>query len=89
MRLIRILIALACLAAGIIVGALNTQSVWLDLGFTRLHSSLGVTVLAALLAGVLVGGLSVAAGVVLPLRRRIRQLEAGRVTSVPPDQAGT
>lgn len=88
MRLIRILIALACLAGGIIVGALNTQSVWLDLGFTRLHASLGVTVLAALLAGVLVGGLSVAAGVVLPLRRKPRQMEAARPAPAPSDRTG-
>ena len=45
-RLIRTLIALACLAAGIVVGALNPQPALLDFGFTRVGTSLGVVVLA-------------------------------------------
>ena len=76
MRLIRLLIALACLAAGVAVGALNTQAVLLDLGFLRLPTSLGVVVLVALLLGVLIGGLALAASVVLPLRQRLRRAES-------------
>ena len=63
MRLIRLLIAMACLVAGIVVGALNTQPVRLDLGFAQLPTSLGVAVLVALLAGVVVGGLVLTASV--------------------------
>ena len=51
MRLFRLLIALACLVAGIAVGGLNTQAVQLDLGFAQLPTSLGVAVLVALLLG--------------------------------------
>jgi len=75
MRLLRILLALACLAAGIVVGALNTQLVRLDLGLVELTPSLGVALILALLLGVLVGGLALAAGVVWPLRRRLARAE--------------
>ena len=78
MRLFRLLIALACLAAGIAVGGLNTQAVQLDLGFAQLPTSLGVAVLVALLLGVVVGGLALAASVVLPLRQRLRRMESAR-----------
>ncbi len=72
MRLIRLLIAILFLAVGLIVGALNPQPVGLDLGIATLHASLGVTVLIALLVGVIAGGLVLTASVVLPLRRRLR-----------------
>src|SRR3546814_15764474 len=51
MRLIRFLIALLCIAAGVVVGALNPQPVSLDLGFTTLRGTLGVSMLIALLVG--------------------------------------
>ncbi|WP_159015868.1 lipopolysaccharide assembly protein LapA domain-containing protein [Cognatiluteimonas profundi] len=72
MRLIRLLVALSCLAVGIAIGALNAQPVALDMGFTTWHATLGVCVLVALLIGVLIGGLVISASVVLPLRRRLR-----------------
>ena len=75
MRLIRLLIAVCCLAAGVAIGALNTQRVQLDLGFAFIPTSLGIAVLAALLLGVLVGGLVLTASVVLPLRQRLRRTE--------------
>ena len=78
MRLIRLLIALVCLVAGVAVGAMNPQAVALDLGFVALPTTLGVAVIVALLLGVLVGGLVLAASVVLPLRQRLRRAEAAR-----------
>ena len=74
-RLIRLLAAIACLLLGAVMGVLNPQPVALDLGFAALRASLGLVVLAALLMGVLVGGLLVAAGVAAPLRRRLRRAE--------------
>ena len=74
-RPIRMLIAIACLAAGVVVGALNPQPAVLDLGFTRAGTSLGVIVLVVLLVGVVLGGLALAASVVLPLRQRLRRCE--------------
>ncbi|WP_166207116.1 lipopolysaccharide assembly protein LapA domain-containing protein [Cognatiluteimonas telluris] len=72
MRLIRVLVALVFLGCGVIVGALNAQPVSLDLGMAVLHSTLGVCLLAALLLGVVLGGLAISASVVLPLRQRLR-----------------
>lgn len=76
MRLIRLLVAIACIAAGAIVGALNPQPLSVDLGFTSIPSTLGVTILVALLAGAIIGGLMLAFSVVLPLRRQPRRKPA-------------
>lgn len=70
MRLLRLLIALACLAAGITIGALNGQPVRLDLGFAIVPTTLGVAVIVSLLIGVVVGGLALAASVLWPRRLR-------------------
>ena len=76
MRLLRLIAAFACIALGAIVGALNTQHVVLDLGFTTIPTSLALGRLLAFLLGVLVGGTSSAVGVVAPMRRRLRRAEA-------------
>jgi len=86
MLLIRWLIALLCLAVGIVVGALNPQPVALDLGVATLHSTLGVCVLLSLLLGVIVGGLVLVASVVVPLRQRLRREARARRS---PPLAGT
>ncbi len=72
MRFIRIAAALVCLLLGALVGALNTQPVTLDLGAAALHTTLGLSILTALLLGVVLGAMLIAVGVVLPLRRRLR-----------------
>ncbi len=74
-RLIRLIVAIACLLLGAIVGALNTQSVLLDFGIASVRASLGLSVLVALLLGVVIGGTILAVGVVAPLRRRLRRAE--------------
>ena len=79
MRLVRWLIALLCLAAGAVVGALNAQPVSLDLGFTILRVTLGVCVLTALLLGVVVGGLIAVASLAQPIRRGRRPASTGGV----------
>ena len=68
--------AFACIVLGAIVGALNTQRVVLDLGFTTIPTSLGLGIMLALLLGVLVGGTILAIGVVAPMRRRLRRAES-------------
>jgi len=87
MRLIRLLVALSCLAIGIAVGALNAQPVSLDLGITTFRATLGVCVLLALLVGVLIGGTVISASVVLPLQRRLT-LANRRQPVPPPDSTG-
>jgi uncharacterized membrane protein YciS (DUF1049 family) len=81
MRLIRILVAFACLAVGIVVGALNPQPVRIDFGLAQASTTLGVAILVSLLAGVVAGGLAVIAGVVFPLRQRLRRVEGIRPRS--------
>lgn len=66
MRLLRLLIALACLAAGIAIGGLNTDPVQLDLGLVQLSTTLGVAVIVSLLSGVVIGGLALAASRLRP-----------------------
>lgn len=83
MRLIRLLVALACLAVGVAIGALNAQPISLDLGITTFHATLGVCILLALLAGVLIGGTVISASVVLPMQRRLAL--AARRNVLPPD----
>lgn len=75
MRLIRFLAAIACLALGAIVGALNRQLVSIDLGVAHIPTNLGVALIVALLLGVLIGGLAISASLVLPLRRRLARAE--------------
>lgn len=64
--------ALACILLGAVIGVLNTEPVILDLGFVTLRTSLGLSVLVALLLGVIAGGTILAVAVVAPLRRRLR-----------------
>ena len=84
MRLIRLIAAIACILLGAVVGALNTQPVALDLGMTTIRASLGLSMLVALLLGVLLGGGILAISVVLPLRRRLRRAE--NAARVPPSE---
>jgi uncharacterized integral membrane protein len=75
MRLIRFLIAFACLAIGAIVGALNRDPVSIDFAIAHVGTTLGVALISALLMGVLLGGLAITASLVLPLRRRLAHAE--------------
>ncbi|MGH8074503.1 MAG: lipopolysaccharide assembly protein LapA domain-containing protein [Lysobacter sp.] len=75
MRLIRFLVAIACLALGAVVGALNRQLVSIDLGLAHIPTNLGVALIVSLLLGVLIGGLAISASLVLPLRRRLARAE--------------
>ena len=77
MRLIRLVAAIAFLLLGGVVGALNTQPVRLDLGVVQLNASLGVLGLVLLASGMLLGAALIALGVVLPLRRRLRNQTTG------------
>lgn len=75
MRLIRLLVAFACLAVGAVIGALNRQLVSVDLGVIHMPTNLGVALIVALLLGVLLGGLAISTSVVLPLRRRLARAQ--------------
>ena len=73
MRPLRALIAIVCLALGVVLGVLNAEPATVDLGAFEVRAGLGVILLCTLLAGVLLGGLAIVASVVLPLRRELRR----------------
>lgn len=83
MQIIRLLVAVACIALGAILGALNRQGAIIDFGAFQLSTTLGVALLAALLVGVLLGGTAIAASVVLPLRRRLARIERLQAEPAP------
>ncbi len=75
MKIARLLILLAVLVAGLIVGALNSQEMTLKLGFTQIHASTGLAITVALLAGVLIGAGLVLVGMVIPLYSKLRKAQ--------------
>jgi uncharacterized membrane protein YciS (DUF1049 family) len=82
MRLIVILVLLFFAAAGVVVGALNAGLVDYDFAFARLQLPKGAALLAALVLGWLLGGLTAWLGVSLRQRRlqRQRRKETSRKT---------
>lgn len=80
MRLIVILVLVFFAAAGVVVGALNADLVGYDFAFARLQLPKGAALLAALVLGWLLGGLSAWLGVSMRQRRlqRQRRKEAGK-----------
>lgn len=84
MRVLRVLVALVCLAIGVAVGVLNTGVVRVDLGFLAVSTTLGVALLVAMLLGVILGGLVVAVSVVWPLRRRLARQGRAQVVDAQP-----
>jgi putative membrane protein len=74
MRLIKALLAVLFVALGVLFGALNREPVSIDLGFITLEAfSLGFSLLLAVLAGALLAGLVLTAGVIWPLQHRLRR----------------
>lgn len=73
MRLIKALLALVFVAFGVLFGALNREPVRIELGFLGVDTELGISLLLAVLAGALLAGLVLTAGVIWPLRHRLRR----------------
>lgn len=82
MSTVRLVVALIFLAAGLVIGVLNTQPIVLKLLFTEIPTSSGVAIILSLLFGVLIGGLIVMATMVLPLYARLRKASKAQ-TSAP------
>ena len=76
MRVLRLLVACLFLAAGALLGALNPQPVSIDFGPASMHAGLGVSLLGALLVGVAACGLLLSALVIVPMKMRLRRLQA-------------
>ncbi|PKV12150.1 lipopolysaccharide assembly protein LapA domain-containing protein [Xanthomonas prunicola] len=73
MKVLRLLVMLAFLLVGLIIGAVNSQDITLDFLFSSVHTSSGVAIIVALLVGVLIGAGMVLVSVVIPLYSRLRQ----------------
>lgn len=73
MNILRLLVLLAFLAIGLVVGSLNSQRLLLDFGVAEVVTTSGIAIVVALLAGVLLGGGLVVATTVLPLQARLRR----------------
>lgn len=76
MRVLRLLVACLFLAAGALLGALNPQPVSIDFGPASMQAGLGVSLLGALLVGVAACGLLLSALVIVPMKMRLRRLQA-------------
>lgn len=72
MRLIVIFILVFFAAVGMVVGALNAGLVGYDFAFARVQLPKGAALLAALMLGWLLGGLTAWLGVSLRHRRRMK-----------------
>ena len=72
-RIAFIVITVAAVALGLLIGTLNSGSVVLDLLWLQLQWPLGLVVLAAMAAGLLLGLLVAWFFSVLPLRARLRK----------------
>lgn len=72
MKVFRLLVMLAFLLVGLVIGALNSQPLLIDFAFASIATTSGIAIIVALFAGVLIG-LLVMLSVVLPLYARLRQ----------------
>lgn len=75
-----IILALAAIALGLVVGTLNSEPVAVDLLWVQIDWPLGLVMLIALILGFLIGVAVLWLAAVLPARMRIRKLQA----KVPP-----
>ena len=87
MKVFRLLVLLAVLVLGLIIGAVNMTEMSINLVFTQLHTSVGVAMITALLVGVVVGAGLVLVSVVVPLYAQLRRAnKAVPATPVTPPQ---
>lgn len=83
MKAFRLLLLLAVLVGGLVIGSLNSQPIDVSLAFWALKTTSGIAIIASLLLGALLGGALVVAGVVVPLYARLRRAEKAAANAVP------
>ena len=84
MRVLVIFIVVVFVAAGVVLGALNSELVSYDLAFARIQLPKGAGLLGALVIGWLLGGLVAWLGMSTRSRRAQRMSTRRSHTSVPP-----
>jgi predicted small integral membrane protein len=89
MNVVRLLVLLAVLVVGLIVGALNSQPIAISLGFTQIATTTGLAIIVSLLSGALIGGALVLASMVIPLYSKLRKAQkaAPVVVATPPSSS--
>lgn len=83
MNLLKIVLAMAAVAAGVLLSALNPAVVELDFYFWQVSFAIGPALLLALLIGALFGGIAVALGT---LRMRSRRRGDNPAAKTPADE---
>ena len=84
MKVFRLLVLLAVLILGLIIGAMNMDEMTINLLFTQLKTSVGVAIIAALLIGVIVGAGLVLVSVVIPLYNQLRRANKSAAATPAP-----
>ena len=85
MKTVRLVILLAVLIGGLVIGSLNSQPIEISLAFWVLKTTSGIAIIASLLLGALVGGGMVMAALVVPMYTKLRRATkaAGTTASEP------
>ena len=85
MKTVRLVILLAVLIGGLVIGSLNSQPIEISLAFWVLKTTSGIAIIASLLLGALVGGGMVMAALVVPMYAKLRRAnKAAAATSSEP-----
>lgn len=82
-RILFLIVMILAIALGLLVGTLNHEVVGVDLMWVQLHWPLGLVLLLALFAGVLLGLLLAWLFRILPLRLQLGRAKARQVPAVP------
>ncbi|MEN5208227.1 hypothetical protein ABE493_08915 [Stenotrophomonas terrae] len=83
MKIVRLVILLAVLIGGLVIGSLNSQAIEISLAFWVLKTTSGIAIIASLLLGALVGGGMVMAGLVVPMYAKLRRANKAAATAAP------
>ncbi len=76
-----IILALAAVALGLVVGTLNADPVSVDLLWVQIRWPLGLVMLVSLVLGFVIGLLILWLGSVVPLRMRMRKLRSANAAA--------
>ena len=85
MKTVRLVILLAVLIGGLVIGSLNSQPIEISLAFWVLKTTSRIAIIASLLLGALVGGGMVMAALVVPMYTKLRRAnKAAALTASEP-----